>query len=66
MDVDALQWYLNENDTPPITPPTTNIHQNLLFIVEMKMYVYQPLQTIEINGITTADRYMDIQTLGFV
>ena len=40
MDVDALQWYLNENDTPPWHPPTTNIHQNLLFIVEMEMYVY--------------------------
>ena len=43
MDVDALPWNLNENDTPPMTPPTTNLHQNLLFIVEMKMYVYQPL-----------------------
>ena len=40
MDVDALQWYLNENDTPPMTPPTINIHVNLLFIVEMEVYVY--------------------------
>ena len=39
-DVDALQWYLDENGTPPMTPPTTNIHENLLFIVEMEMYVY--------------------------
>ena len=28
------KWYT------PMIPPTTNIHQNLLFIVEMKMYVY--------------------------
>ena len=43
-----------------MTPLTTNIHEILLFIVEMKMYVYQPLQTIEVNGITTGNRYMDI------
>ena len=40
MDVDALQWYLNENDTPHMTPPTINFHVNLIFIVEMEMYVY--------------------------
>ena len=39
MDVDVLQWYLNENDTLPMTPPTINIHLNL-FIVEMEVYVY--------------------------
>ena len=66
MDVNALQWYLHEKGTPPMTPPITNNHENLLFIVEMEMYVYYPLQTIEVNGITSADRYMDIQTLWFV
>ena len=40
MDVDALQWNLSESDPPPMTPPTINIHVNLLFIVEMEVYVY--------------------------
>ena len=39
IDVDALQWHLNETDTPHDTP-TINIHGNLLFTVKMKVYVY--------------------------
>ena len=31
---------LDENDTPPMTPPYHQYSSNLLFIVEMKMYVY--------------------------
>ena len=40
MDVDALQWYRHEKGPPPITPPITNNDENLLFIMEMEMYVY--------------------------
>ena len=40
MDVDALQWYLHEKCPPPWHPPITNNHENLLFIVEMEIYVY--------------------------
>ena len=52
--------------TPPIIPPTINIHGNILFTVKMKVYVYQTLQAIEINGIASGDRNMDIQTPGFI
>ena len=48
------------------TPHDTPYLSTYLFIVKMKMYVYQTLQTIEINYITTGNRDMNIQTLVFI
>ena len=49
--------------TPPHDAPYLCMY---LFIVKMEMYVYQTLQTIEINHIRAWYRDMNIQTLGFV
>ena len=59
---DELAWLFCEICPPPMTPPISNY----LFIVKMEMNVYQTLQAMKINYITTGYRDMNIQALVFI
>ena len=60
IDEDELLWLLSKVCTPPMTPPTTNITWNFLFIVKMKVNINEALQTLEINYITTSNWHINI------